>query len=268
MISLNKFFAIVSNLWCASALLMFSGQANADYANGTLKVVSDFNYPPYEFKTKNSNQYVGFDIDIINAILNNQGFRAEFVKVPFPKDLSDVVRGNADIAIGAIAINDARKSIVHFSEPYFKSGQAVLVNKALAEKIRSIDDINGTSICTHSSSIANDYIIEHDLSSKTVDFENINDSFMGVLNGTCDIAISDKATLEFFLSHHKDANAFILEEMLTTDQYGIVTSQDRQNVTKVVEEGLRSIKEDGTYDRIYEKWFGSLGFLLFEQDQN
>ena len=143
-----------------------------------------------------------------------------------------------------------------------------MVNKALAEKIRSIDDINGTSICTHSSSIANDYIIEHDLSSKTVDFENINDSFMGVLNGTCDIAISDKATLEFFLSHHKDANAFILEEMLTTDQYGIVTSQDRQNVTKVVEEGLRSIKEDGTYDRIYEKWFGSLGFLLFEQDQN
>jgi len=49
----------------------------------------------------------------------------------------------------------------------------------------------------------------------------------------------------------------MIPEQLTVEQYGIVTSKDRKDLTDMIASGLKKIRDNGTYDKIYQKWFGN-----------
>lgn len=260
--------SILSNLIklsCISTLLLFSFNVQADYNSGTLRVVTEAEFPPYEFKGRVSKQFIGFDVDIITAVLASQGYRAEFIHVPFTKVLSDILKGNAEVAICALSITDARKALVHFSEPYLESSQSLFVRNELKDLIKSTDDMDNRTVCAQTNSTGHEYTAEN-LNVTLIDYQTTTQCLEAVLSGNCDAAIADKSSIEYYISHNKNVNGFMLEENLFQEKFAIVTSQDRPHLSNLIDEGLKSIKEDGTYDKIYEKWFGSLGFLLMELD--
>ncbi len=43
----------------------------------------------------------------------------------------------------------------------------------------------------------------------------------------------------------------------THEQYGIVIRKDNQKLLAEVNKALEAIKADGTYDKIFNKWFGA-----------
>lgn len=48
----------------------------------------------------------------------------------------------------------------------------------------------------------------------------------------------------------------MINDKFTQEQYGIVTSKNNKELSDKIEDGLKKIKANGTYDKIYEQWFG------------
>jgi len=46
-------------------------------------------------------------------------------------------------------------------------------------------------------------------------------------------------------------------EPITDEFYGIAVNKDKSDLLKMINEALAEIQADGTYDEIYEKWFGA-----------
>ena len=51
------------------------------------------------------------------------------------------------------------------------------------------------------------------------------------------------------------SDATIIKETPTGEQYGIAVNKDNPELTKALNEALATIKANGTYDQIYDKWF-------------
>ncbi|MDU7885868.1 MAG: transporter substrate-binding domain-containing protein, partial [Clostridium perfringens] len=85
-------------------------------------------YAPFGFKDKDSGKLAGFDIDIINAIANEEGIEADIQNLNFDALLPALQSNTIDIAISDMTISEERAKSVDFSKPYYIAGNGLVVN--------------------------------------------------------------------------------------------------------------------------------------------
>src|SRR5690625_5588509 len=124
-------------------------EADAEASEGELKdtytVATDTSFVPFEFKE--DGEYVGFDIDLINAVADEVGFEIEMETTNFDGIIPGLQTGSFDIAIAGISIREDRKESVDFSDPYYESGLSIGVHID-NDDIHDIDDLEGKTIAT------------------------------------------------------------------------------------------------------------------------
>ncbi len=84
--------------------------------------------PIAPFVLKDGDRLTGFSVDLWNAVSLRAGLQFSWTIVATQSDLVDALdRGDADVAIGAIAITPQREQMVDFTHPYFNSGLQIMV---------------------------------------------------------------------------------------------------------------------------------------------
>ena len=92
--------------------------------NKTYIVATDASYAPMEYMENNA--VVGFSHDILDAAAKSQNVKLEFVNTPFKGLFANVDKGDSDIGLASITINDERKQQLDFSDPYFEATQMIV----------------------------------------------------------------------------------------------------------------------------------------------
>ena len=129
-LSLVMVFSLVA---CGSSTTATSNEGGA---TEKFVVATNAEFPPYEYKE--GQDFVGIDIDIINAIADKLGKKLDIMDIAFDAVLPAVVSGKADLAASGITITEDRKQNVDFSIPYTKAVQMVIVTED--SEIKSVDD--------------------------------------------------------------------------------------------------------------------------------
>jgi polar amino acid transport system substrate-binding protein len=99
--------------------------------------------PVAPFVLKDGDRLTGFSVDFWNAVAARASLQFSWTVVPKVTDLLDIIRrGDADVAIAAIAITPPREQLVDFTHPYFNSGLQIMVHaqsdNAFSDTIRAI----------------------------------------------------------------------------------------------------------------------------------
>ncbi|EQC80544.1 / Glutamine transport system permeaseproteinGlnP [Enterococcus sp. HSIEG1] len=119
-------------MFCAlfSVIFCFFAFANkpVSAAETTYKIGTDLTFAPFEFQNE-KNEYVGIDIDLLNAIAEDQGFAVDLRPLGFDSSLQGVQSNQLDGMIAGMSITDERKETFDFSDPYFDSGIQMAVAK-------------------------------------------------------------------------------------------------------------------------------------------
>ncbi|SIS91330.1 transporter substrate-binding domain-containing protein [Paracoccus saliphilus] len=241
-------------LSCFGMGLGFAGIANAQ--EETLDVVTDPSFVPFEMMDQDSGEMVGFDMDIINEVAERAGFEVNLRTMDFNGIIPAVQTGNVDIAIAGITITDERAEIVDFSDPYYDSGLRLLVG-ADDDSIETVEDLEGKTVATKIGSTSYDYLQENlGDSAEITPYPGSSDMYMALLGGSADAVFYDAPNVGYFSQTQGEGRARTVGPLYEGQQYGIVLVKDSEWV-EPVNEALASMKEDGTYDEIHTKWFGS-----------
>lgn len=219
------------------------------------KVGVDVTYPPFEFKE--GNEYKGIDIDLINAIAENQGFEIELSPMDFGGIIPAMQANQLDVAIAGMSITDERKKVVDFSEPYFDAGLTVVVKKDNAE-IKSVDDLKGKTVAVKKGTTGAKYATDNatKLDITVVQFNDSPAMFQEVSNGNADALIEDYPVISYAIAQ-QDLGLKIVGDRLNGDQYGIaVLKGENADLLEKINKGLAELKEDGTYDEIVKTYLG------------
>lgn len=239
----------------ALAVSLCLGAAGAAFAAGkVLKVGSDVAYPPFEFADEKTKEYKGFDMDFVRAIGKYLGYsEVEIVNTAWDGLIPGLLNGNYDCIISAMTITEERAKAVNFSDEYFSAGQAVVVRKN-DNSIKGRDDLKGKVVSVQMGTTG-DFAATDTKGVKRVSrFNTSPEALQEVLNGAADAAVVDDLVAIEFVSKNPD-KAKIAVKKFTEEFYGIAVKKGNKLVADI-NKAIAALKKDGTYDKLYKKWFG------------
>jgi diguanylate cyclase (GGDEF)-like protein len=246
----NKF--IFSVLFILSMFIMACEPVFAEEIK-VLRVAGDNNHPPYEFIDEKGN-YKGFNVDIMRAIAIEEGIEIEIIPMAWNQAVYALEAGKVD-AIQGMSKTPTRANKFLFSIPTVKNSQAIFVLKD-TNYISGIEDLTGVKVAFQKGDI-NEEIL-NDISRVILrPKDNQKDGIEALLNGEVEAFLGNRQTGLYYLQKMKKADMVkIVGEPMGEVEYGPVTTKDKQEVADILNRGIKEIKRNGTYDKIYQKWFG------------
>ncbi|MFH1584130.1 MAG: basic amino acid ABC transporter substrate-binding protein [Actinomycetota bacterium] len=220
---------------------------------GYLTVGTDAAYPPLE--NVEAGEFVGFDIDLVKEIANGLGLEAEIINTAWDGIFPALIAHKFDVVISAVTITEDRDKEMDFSDPYLDSDQSIATkdDSGIKTKADLKDKILGVQIGTTGELTAKEIDEEMGVAEiKT--YDDILLAFEDLKAGRIDAIINDIPTSAYIVKDNPEL--VIVEKIITNEKYGIVFAPDTPELPKAVNKVLKEMKEDGTYDQIYSKWFG------------
>jgi len=222
-----------------------------------LTICTGLPYAPFE--SQKGKDVVGFDVDLTALVAKELGVKQKYVDTPFEgiKSGQDLKTGKCDLAAAAMTITPEREKVMDFSEGYFDAHQALLVKADKAYK--TLQDLNGKKVGVQTGTTGEIYIKkqvkEQSLDLKVVAYEDLGAEQQALEGGQIEAIVND---LPVWTEYVKDnpGKFKIAAEFDTGEQYGMAVKTGNKALLKVVNDELKKAKEDGTYDKIYEKWIG------------
>lgn len=239
---------LVTILVVLTVLTLSSGVMAQRYVVGT-----NASFPPFEYVE--AGEIVGFDIDIVKAIADLQGFEVEFRDLSFDSLVPGLASGSLDLVAAGMTISEQRKKVVSFSEPYYSANQSVLVHQDSEEDLTVLfgdNDIGVQTGTTGDAWVRNKLIKADILTGKIRNYDSFVFVIRDLANKNIDAAVLDKPVAE---TYSKDNPVKVVAEVITGEDYGIAVSKNNEKLRKKINEGLAKIKENGTMDRLIEKYF-------------
>lgn len=236
----------------AALALAFSLSSTA--AEKKLVVATDTAFVPFEFKK--GDQYVGFDVDLWAAI-------AKELKLDYtlkPMDFSGIIPAlqtkNVDLALAGITITEERKKAIEFSDGYYKSGLLVMVREN-ENDIKGINDLNGKTVAVKSGTGSVDYAKANIKTKDLRQFPNIDNAYMELGTNRADAVLHDTPNILYFINTAGKGRFKAVGDSIEAQQYGIAFPKGSDDLREKVNGALKTLRDNGTYNTIYKKWFGT-----------
>ena len=162
-----------------------------------LRVGTEPAFAPFEFQKEGSDEFTGFDMDLIRAIGTKLGYKVEISSMGFDALIPALNSGNIDVAIAGMSITDERKKVVVFSDPYYTSGLIVMVKKD-DDTIKGFSDLEGKRIAVQIGTTGANKAGEVK-NAKVTAFNDNTAAAMELKNGGADAVINDSPVLKYYL---------------------------------------------------------------------
>ncbi|MBP6563078.1 MAG: glutamine ABC transporter substrate-binding protein GlnH [Neisseriaceae bacterium] len=228
-----------------------SASAPATDAKKELVVVVDTAFVPFEFKE--GDRYVGFDIDLWDAIAKENAWTYRVQPMDFNGILPSLQTGNADAALAGITITEERKKAIAFSDGYYDSGFKLLVRTD--SDITSVDNLGGKILAIKTGTSAAEYAKEHFKNTELRQFPNIDNAYLELQTGRVDAVMHDTPNILYYAATAGAGKVKDVGEQMQAHEYGIAFPQNSPLVADV-NTALAKLKADGRYNAMYKKWFG------------
>ena len=222
---------------------------------GTLTVCSDVPYPPFEDFDKSSDLgFKGFDVDIVNEIAERLDLKLSYQDSSFDALQSGQAlnAGQCDLAASAMTITDDRKKNLDFSEGYYDSKQSLLV--PADSDIAGIDDLDGVKVGVQQGTTGKAYAEENASGADIVSFPSDAEMFQAIKAGQVEALLQD---LPVNINHQDQGGFSVVETYSTDESYGLAMKKGNTALVDAVNEQLTEMRDDGTYDEIYNTYFAT-----------
>ncbi len=241
-----------------------TGTSSASAGGGSssdkeLLVGLEATYAPFEFQE--NGEVVGFSPDVLKAIGENQGLKMRFIDTPWEGIFATLGTGDRDIISSSVTITDERKQIVDFTDPYFEATQ-MIVTLADNQGIKSFADLKERTVSVQSSTTG-DLIMQKlqgEQSTNIKRFDQMPLAMKELLNGGVEAVVGDNGVIQNFVNNNPDVKLrTLVDDGFEKEFYGFAIRKGRDDdLLAKLNAGLAAIKADGTYDRIYAKWFNEV----------
>jgi len=259
---MKKLLALVLSL---AMLLCFAGCGAEKTDDKVLKVATNAEFEPFESLDADGN-YVGFDIDLINAIAKKIGYTVEFDNMEFDAVLAAVTSGSCDIGLSGLTINAKRQKSVDFSVPYYSGAAQILIVGAndtyftgttKADLDKQLEGKN-IGVC---SGFTGQYYAQGDADwgfagikdANVKIYENVSLAIGDLKSGNIDAIIMDDSVAKEAAAQNSTV-AKVIDVALTVEEYGIALKKGNTELKKEIDSAFNELVDEGKVKELLEKY--------------
>lgn len=219
---------------------------------GKLLIGTEGTYPPFTFHGDDG-KLTGFDVEIANEVAKRLNVKPEFLETQWDAMFAGLDAKRFDMVANQVGIRPDRQEKYSFSNPYITS-TAVLITHENNKEINSFEDIKGKKAAQSMTSNYAD--IARNNEATIVGVEGFNQAIELLLSKRADVTINDNITFLDFKKSKPDAAVKIVAKSEDASKSGLMFRQGSDALVEKVNQVLKDMIEDGTYEKISEKWFG------------
>ena len=218
-------------------------------SDNTLTMGTNAAFPPYEF-VDDDGAFAGIDVEIAKAVADKLGMELEIKDMAFDSLIPAAQNGSVDIVFAGMTVTDERKESVNFTNTYATGVQVIIVKEDSA--IASADDLKDKKIGVQAGTTGDIYCTDDYGQEFVKQFDNGALAVAALVNGQVDCVVIDNEPAKNFVK--ANAGLKILDTEYVIEDYAAAISKDNDKLLEKVNEALKELKEDGTIDKIIEKY--------------
>lgn len=258
---MKKLLALVLAI---AMLFCFAGCGTEKTDEKVLKIATNAEFEPFESLDADGN-YVGFDVDLINAIAKKIGYTIEFDNMEFDGVIAAVASGSCDIGLSGLTVNAKRAKSVDFSKAYYQTAQLLIVgandtyftgttkadlDKQLeGKKIGACTGYTGESYAKGNADWNFPGIKDADVKS----YENISLAIGDLKNGNLDAIIMDGPVAKEAAAKNSDV-AKVIDVALTVEDYAIAIQKGNTELKESIDNAIQELIDAGEVQKLYDKY--------------
>ncbi|PTL86457.1 MAG: amino acid ABC transporter substrate-binding protein [Candidatus Liberibacter europaeus] len=253
-------YVVLSVFLCIIFLLFFIilGYVNFSSKNNTsivLRVGTDGTYPPHSFHSENGKgELIGFDIDLIKEVANRLNLKTEFFETKTSSLIFGIDANRYDILV-SVTITKERQKGYDFSIPYI-SNSLLLIVRNDEKNINSFNDLAGKTVAQIMGT--NLFQLAQELKANLIFSGNFEQSLQLLSSGRTNATMIPDAPFFYFLKKNNiEGNKFKIADRQDNNGYiGFMMLKRNNKLKELIDKTLCEIRLDGTYEKIFTKYFG------------
>lgn len=217
-------------------------------------IATDTTFAPFEF-TDADNNFVGIDVDILDAVAKDQGFDYELQILGFDASVAALESGQSDGVIAGMSITEERQKKYNFSQPYYDSYVCMAV--AADSDIKGYEDLNGKTIAAKTGTQGADCAesLKEQYGFDITYFDDSATMYQDVKTGNSVACFEDQPVMAYGVAQGNGLKIVAEEPENFSTPYGFaVLKGSNDELLEMFDAGLANIKENGTYDEIVAKY--------------
>lgn len=223
--------------------------------DGELLAVTEATFPPFDTVDDEGN-IAGFDMDLLNAIAEDQGFTVSYKDIGFDSLIPALEAKEADIiAAGMNSLDEDRQAKVDFATPYYDAGLVVMVKSG--SDIEGVDSFTkdmkvasqiGTTGADEATALADEGKI-----AEGVILDKFSDVVLQVKNGDVDAAIIDLPVAKNYVAK-QPGEVDLVGDVLNAEAYAFAVQKGNAELLEKINTGYQNLLDNGTVDELKAKW--------------
>jgi len=259
-----------------SADIVDNSSLTGTLQSGVLKVGINPGYAPFEMIDEQGD-LIGFDVDISQIMADLMGVKLNLVVVAWEGIIPGLQVGKYDVIICGLTRKMERTLKIGFSDPYFRTGQMVLINKDRLPNITSLSQLNNPDVDITVMQGTSGHVATMKAlpNAHVLNYTSREEAAMMVGMGRADAFIFDEPLIRYYLAKYAGKTYTVEDQYLTTENlcFGVrwgdpmwrdwlnIFIYQLKNVIWTSEEDAEKYDIDPSfigkpiYDGLYHKWF-------------
>ncbi len=233
-----------------------SGASAEKSGSGIPKVIrvgSETTFPPFEFTQ--DDKYVGFDLDLADAVIKQMGSQMEFKSMGFDALIPAVQSGQIDLIAAGLDATPEREKQVAFSDPYFTQNGYIIIVRKDNDAIKDWADLEGKNVGAQVGT-QQVKLAQEAKAAQVKQLDSNSQAFMELQAKTLDAVVIDQPVGMYYLKQGGDKDLKIVGTSKGANGMVFAVKKENKELQAAVNKALKDLKANGTYDKIFEKWFG------------
>ncbi|WP_273867328.1 arginine ABC transporter substrate-binding protein [Serratia odorifera] len=220
----------------------------------TIRFATEASYPPFEFVGAD-NKIQGFDVDLANAMCKEMQATCTFTNQAFDSLIPSLKFKRFDAVMAGMDITPEREKQVLFTKPYYDNSALFIAQKG---KVADVASLKGKKVGVQNGTTHQKFLTDKHPEITTVPYDSYQNAILDLKNGRVDAVFGDTAVVNEWLKQNDALTA--VGDKVTDNGYfgtglGIAVRQKNTDLQGKFNAALDKIKQDGTYETIYKKWF-------------
>ena len=212
---------------------------------------------------KEGSEYTGFDVDVAKYVADKRGTSEddiEWVQAPSAQRETLLETGQVDMIVATYSITDSRKEKVDFAGPYFIAGQDLLV-RSDDDSITGPDSLDGKRLCSVSGSTSAQTVKEEVPGVNLQEFGTYSECVSALVSNAVDALTTDNTILAGYASQDQyQGKLKVVGAPFSEERYGIGIAKGETEKCEQINDAIREMISDGSWEAAVEDNLGKAGF--------